>query len=177
MHSLPCVDSHIVSSAQYGVLVCFVCLAVTLCVAAHTVLHLQSPAGRERNTALPSHACVVLAPKCHLPSTDQTSAALKPNLQQEWHHAKNNHLGSIVVKPHSDRKAWWKCDKCPHGEPHEWESPVKNRSEGCDCPFCASVAVCSHNSLATLAPHVAKDWHHAENDLTPDDYTWRSSIT
>lgn len=71
-----CVDSHFVSSAQCGVQVCFVCLAVTLCTAAHFVFpSTQSPAGKERNATLPIHACAVLAPKCHLPSKDQTSAA------------------------------------------------------------------------------------------------------
>ena len=103
-------------------------------------------------------------------------SGLKPNLQQEWDHAKNSHLGSIVVKPHSTKMAWWKCDKCPHGKPYEWESQVKSRFRGCDCPFCSSVAVCTHNSLATLAPHIAKEWNYAANDLTPDDYTWKSNV-
>lgn len=125
-----------------------------------------------------AHSCLCCA-GTQVPSSQQGPdiSGPKPNLQREWDHPKNSHLGSIVVTPQSNRKAWWKCDKCPHGKSHEWESIVQARSVGCDCPFCASVAVCSHNSLATLAPHIAKEWDHAANDVTPDDCTWRSSIT
>ena len=125
-----------------------------------------------------AHSCLCCA-GTKAPSSQQGTdiSGLKPNLQREWDHPKNSHLRNLVVTPQSHRKAWWKCDKCPHGKSHEWESTVQARSVGCDCPFCASVAVCSHNSLATLAPHIAKDWDHAANDLTPDDCTWRSSIT
>ena len=42
---------------------------------------------------------------------------------------------------------------------------------GNDCPFCVGRVVCSHNSLATLAPHIALDWDYAANKLTPHDYT------
>lgn len=41
-------------------------------------------------------------------------------------------------------------------------------------PLCSSRAVCTHNSLATLAPHIAKHWDYAENDPTPSHYTWKS---
>ncbi len=78
------------------------------------------------------------------------------------------------MKPFSTAKVWWRCDKCPDGKPHQWESEVRNRSEGSSCPFCSSQAVCTHNSLASLAPHIAKDWDYAENDLTPSHYTWKS---
>ena len=54
---------------------------------------------------------------------------------------------------------------------------VRSRSTskvaGNDCPFCAGKAVCSHNSLATLAPHIALDWDYAANKLTPHDYSWK----
>ncbi len=100
-------------------------------------------------------------------------------MQQEWDHAKNAHYGNAVIKPQSNRSVWWKCDKCPLGHPHVWEARVFSRTEGCNCPFCSSRAVCSHNTLATLAlatlpPHIALEWDYNENLLTPDDYTWKS---
>jgi len=101
-------------------------------------------------------------------------SGLKSNLQREWDHTRNCHLGGIVVKPFSTAKVWWRCDKCPDGKPHQWETEVRCRSEGCDCPFCSSHAVCTHNSLASLAPHIAKDWDYAGNDLTPSHHTWKS---
>ena len=96
-------------------------------------------------------------------------------MQLTWDHNKNAHLADIVVKPKSNLKVWWQCDRCPQGHPHEWQAQVQQRSTsaeaGSDCPFCAGHAVCSHNSLATLAPHIALDWDYAANKLTPHDYT------
>ncbi len=105
----------------------------------------------------------------HLPLSQQGPdiSRLKPNVQQEWDHARNGHLGSVVMRPFSAAKVWWRCDKCPDGKPHQWESEVRSRTEVSGCPFCSSQAVCTHNSLASLAPHIAKDWDYAENRLTP----------
>lgn len=147
-----------------------------MCTAAHTVLPLSADSSRQGTQHSSAQSCLCCA-GTQVPSSQQGPdiSSLKPNLQKEWDHAKNSHLGSIVVTPGSHRKAWWKCDKCPHGKPHEWEAQVNGRSAGRDCPFCSSVAVCSHNSLATLTPHIAKEWDYAANELTPDNYTWKSN--
>ncbi len=129
----------------------------------------------QRRQHSPAQSCLCYAGG-HLPlSLHQPDISrLKSNLQQEWDHARNCHLGSVVVKPYSTAKFWWRCDKCPDGRPHEWECEVRHRTQGSGCPFCSSRAVCTHNSLATLAPRIAKDWDYAENDLTPSHYTWKS---
>lgn len=74
-------------------------------------------------------------------------SGLKSILQQEWDHARNCHLGSVLVNPFSTAKVWWRCDKCPDGRPHQWESEVRNRSEGCGCPLSVQV------ELSVLTTH------------------------
>ena len=97
---------------------------------------------------------------------------LRPDLQAQWMHDRNRHLGSIVLTPNSARKAWWLCKNCPDGHPHIWESTIDGRSNGKGCPFCAGSKVCKHNSLATKAPQVALYWHcHKNLPLSPDTVT------
>ena len=94
---------------------------------------------------------------------------LRPEPQAQWMHDKNDHLGSIVVTPHSGRKVSWSCPHCPDGHAHIWEAKVSARSNGTGCPFCSGRKVCKHNSLATQAPEVARYWHSTRNlPLSPD---------
>ena len=53
--------------------------------------------------------------------------------------------------------------------------PVSNRTKGHACPYCAGVRVSKGNSLATVAPDVAKSWCYEKNKGTPQDYTSLSS--
>ena len=82
------VDSHIDSSAHCGVLICFVCLAVTLCTAAHLVAHLRRVQQARNATQL----CPFMPVLCWHPTPSSQHgpdiSGLKPNLQQEWDHAK-----------------------------------------------------------------------------------------
>ena len=94
---------------------------------------------------------------------------LKPQLQKQWHHVRNENLGNIQIHPHTKLRVWWTCDQCPHGMPHEWLASIHNR-QGMDnqCPFCANRSLCHHNSLLTLAPSVAAYWDTAKNGVTAD---------
>ena len=101
---------------------------------------------------------------------------LRADLQAQWMHDRNKHLGSIVVKPYSNVKVWWSCPNCPDGHAHIWESKVSHRSQGRGCPFCSGQHVCKHNSLATKAPQVAIYWHPQKNlQLSPEHVTVKSS--
>ncbi|KAL3150100.1 hypothetical protein ABBQ38_013441 [Trebouxia sp. C0009 RCD-2024] len=93
---------------------------------------------------------------------------LSPELQQQWHVERNMHLGAIKVRPHSNIKAVWQCDKCPAGQPHIWTAAVHNRKAGTQCPYCSNRQVCLHNSLATVAPEACQYWNHAKNDKAPE---------
>ena len=94
---------------------------------------------------------------------------LRPQLQKQWHHAKNRRLGNTQIQPGSGRLVWWTCDQCPCGLPHEWLAEISNR-QGMDnqCPFCTNRNLCHHNSLLTVAPYVASYWDSAKNGVTAD---------
>ena len=94
---------------------------------------------------------------------------LKPQLQKQWHHVRNQHIGNIQVPPGSGMLVWWECDQCPCGLPHEWLASVEKRQDmDYQCPFCANRKLCHHNSLLTVAPSVASYWDAAKNGVTAD---------
>ena len=95
---------------------------------------------------------------------------LSPRLQHQWDHARNAHLGNILIKRHSNRKVWWQCGQCPDGHPHVWEARLTDRSRGSSCPFCTSQRVCQHNSLASKHPDVAAEFSD-RNQGTAHDFT------
>ena len=103
-----------------------------------------------------------------LPESPDISS-LRPELQQQSHIEGNMHLGAIKVKPQSNIRAVWHCNKCPAGQPHIWTAPVQNRTKkGTQCPYCSNKRVCLHNSLATVAPDQTQYWNHDKNEKAPD---------
>ncbi|KAL3144777.1 hypothetical protein ABBQ38_001890 [Trebouxia sp. C0009 RCD-2024] len=92
---------------------------------------------------------------------------LNPELQQQWDDDGNMDLGAIKLKPYSNIEAVWQCNKCPAGQLHVWTAPVCRRTNGSQCPYCSNKRVCLHNSLATIAPEVAKYWDYSKNLKTP----------
>ena len=99
---------------------------------------------------------------------------LDPDLQQQWDHAANAHLGKVDIGPHSNKKVGWICDQCPDGHLHSWSATVNNRTNGNGCPQCSGRKVCKHNSLATKEPVVAAQWDYEENEGTPDNVVAQS---
>ena len=92
---------------------------------------------------------------------------LNSELAKEWHPLKNGDLTPYDVLPNSHKKVWWKCRK---GDDHEWLSQVSSRFRGSKCPICTGNKVVKSNSLGTLNPELAKEWHPSKNgDLTPYD--------
>ena len=110
------------------------------------------------------------------PSAGSDISLLRPELQKQWHHAKNRHLGDRQITAGSGLRVWWSCDQCPCGFPHEWLATVKDRqSMDSRCPYCTNNRLCQHNSLLTMAPAVAAYWDTSKNGLTPDQVIARSS--
>ena len=74
---------------------------------------------------------------------DSDLQTVNPSLAKEWNYEKNDGLTPIDVKPNSDKKVWWKCNKG-----HEWQATIKHRSNGQNCPICNSER---HTSLPEYA--------------------------
>ena len=92
-----------------------------------------------------------------------------PELARQWHPARNGKLRPQDVTAGSKKKVWWRC---PIDSRHEWEVDVCARSSlGTGCPYCAGSRVDDTNSLGTLFPELAKEWHTKNGMLTPADVT------
>ena len=117
---------------------------------------------------------------------------LNPTLASQWHPSKNKKITPNDVGVGSNKKVWWKC---PKGDDHEWRTSVVSRHNGSDCPICANQKIVKSNSLHTINPILASEWHSAKNKKhTPhdvgvgsnkkvwwkcskgDDHEWRTSI-
>ena len=89
-----------------------------------------------------------------------------PTLLQEWDYTKNT-ISPDAITAHSNKKVWWKCEKCGY----EWQATIANRSIGGGCPCCSHKRlVIGKNDLATTHPQLAEEWHPTKNgSLTPRD--------
>ncbi|WP_394829720.1 zinc-ribbon domain-containing protein [Pendulispora albinea] len=102
-------------------------------------------------------------------STTNSLAHTAPEIARLWHPTKNGRLTPHRVTWGSGRRVWWKC---PEGIDHEWQCAIANRSAGTECPFCMNKRVSVTNSLETLDPQMAGEWHPSKNGkLTPRDVT------
>jgi predicted secreted protein len=92
---------------------------------------------------------------------------LNPEISKLWHPTKNEPLLPKHFLPGSNKKVWWKCDK---GYDHEWETQIKHLClQNTGCSVCSNQKIVVSNSLTTLNPELAKQWHPTKNgDLTTD---------
>ncbi len=90
-----------------------------------------------------------------------------PRLLAEWHPTKNGDLFPDEVSYGSGKPIWWIC---PRGPDHVWCAAPHNRTtRRRGCPYCANRMVSVTNSLAALAPEIAREWHPTLNGkLTPE---------
>ena len=111
------------------------------------------------------------------PKRSSTNVALDyPELYKQWDHEKNSELGFDPEKIiRVDDQFWWQCDE---HESHNWPASLRSRAgkKKRGCPFCANKAVCVTNSLATVFPEIAAEWHPTDNKpKTPNDYVHGSA--
>jgi len=99
---------------------------------------------------------------------------LFPEVAAEWHPKRNGRVRPEQVLPKSSRVVWWQCRS---ERDHEWTAMIANRTKhGSGCPYCAGSKPSRTNSLATLFPELAKEWHPKENgELSPADVTFGSN--
>jgi hypothetical protein len=97
-------------------------------------------------------------------SVTNSLATVAPAVAAQWHATKNGATTPADVVANSAKKYWFTCDAGPD---HEWESTLGSRvSGGTGCPCCAGMKVSVTNSLATVAPAVAAQWHATKNGAT-----------
>ncbi len=90
-----------------------------------------------------------------------------PELVAQLDRRKNGPLAPESITYASKRRLWWRC---PKGPEHLWQAPVNRRTAGHGCPFCRNLRLSSTNSLAVVAPAIARQWHPTKNGkLTPRD--------
>jgi hypothetical protein len=115
-------------------------------------------------------ACGNACPFCAGVDASRTNSleALAPELEAEWDFDRNTGIEPADVVAASKREVWWRCPAAPD---HRWSAPIANRAvRGAGCPFCANRALTRSNSLAAVAPAVARLWHPTKNaPLTPRD--------
>lgn len=100
--------------------------------------------------------------------------AIRPDIASEWHASQNLGLKPKEFSPGSGKKVWWHCDK---NDLHSYEARISHRtSANSGCPYCAGQKVDKTNSLASLYPDLAKEWHPTKNGtVSPWDITARTT--
>jgi hypothetical protein len=108
-------------------------------------------------------------PYCRGYKVSQTNslAELFPDIAKQWHPTRNGSVIPGQVVAGSGKQYWWKCTIGPD---HEWKTGVRDRTrKDYGCPYCSGKKVSVTNSIRTLYPSVAKQWHSTKNGkLTPD---------
>ncbi|MGG0667648.1 zinc-ribbon domain-containing protein [Lederbergia citrisecunda] len=90
----------------------------------------------------------------------------RPELFYEWDFDKNYNLNVYKITFRSGRSVWWRCPNCESS----YDMEVFNRTRGINCPYCAGKRINWTNSLASLRPDIAQEWHPTKNgELTPHD--------
>lgn len=105
----------------------------------------------------------------HRVSADKNLVVNFPEIAKEWDYEKNDGLRPEEVAPYSGKGVWWIC---PKNKNHSYQARVGHRTDKkkSGCPYCVGVKVNHTNSLETLFPKIAKQWHpHKNGNLTPAD--------
>ena len=85
-----------------------------------------------------------------------------PELAKQWS-LRNGDLTPDQISYGSNRIVWWKG---PCG--HEWDTSVKARTSGEQCPICSGARVVAGiNDLKTLRPDLASEWSERNDPFLP----------
>jgi hypothetical protein len=109
-----------------------------------------------------------------------------PRFAEQWDYELNAgrkglHPQETPVKKLRKTKVAWACSEAPD---HRWSATLQQRLRNASCPFCADKKVSTTNSLATVHPEIAAEFHPTLNrrDATlPDGHgkvrlqTWHIS--
>lgn len=74
-------------------------------------------------------------------------ATTHPKIAAQWHPTKNGDLTPRDVADGSEKKVWWKCNRCGH----EWKAAIASRARSRrGCPKCAKAAIGMRNAKAVV---------------------------
>lgn len=93
-------------------------------------------------------------------------ASQHPDLLKEWDYEKNT-VSPDKVSCGSNKKVWWKCQKCGNS----WQAAPYTRTKlGSGCPYCfGRLPIKGKTDLASQKPELLKDWDYEKNEISPDD--------
>ena len=101
----------------------------------------------------------------HKVSKDNNLLAKFPHIAKQWHPTKNKDLKPKDCTPHTNKFAWWQCNKSSE---HIWEAKISNRtSRNSGCPFCNSQTSSPEIRILTECQKLFGDknvnWRHKIN--------------
>lgn len=100
---------------------------------------------------------------------ENTMLNVRPELFDEWDFKRNKEIDIYKVTYGSGKLIWWLCSNCDSSYDMTINQRVLQKQ---NCPYCAGYRVNQTNSLATLNPQLASQWHPTLNgELTPHDVT------
>ena len=93
-------------------------------------------------------------------------ATTDAHLLSEWDYEKNT-VSPDKVSCGSNKKVWWKCQKCGNS----WQAAPYTRTKlGSGCPYCfGRLPIKGKTDLASQKPELLKDWDYEKNEISPDD--------
>lgn len=141
----------------------------TVSCGSHRKLWWRCAAGHTWQAAVYSRARGADCPYCRgkaVLADENSLAARRPSLADEWDAVKNAPLTPDAVVLNSHRLVWWRCAR-----DHSWRASIKSRAEGCGCPVCAGrVAKAGENTLFDRFPLLSAEFDLEKNaPLTPRD--------
>ena len=97
---------------------------------------------------------------------ENSLSRMRPHLVSEWSD-KNLPLTPDTVTFGSNKIVWWK-GACGH----EWQTSIKTRSAGEQCPICSGARVLrGYNDFESKFPELAKEWSPKNEPLRPSMIT------
>ena len=94
-----------------------------------------------------------------------------PEVLKDWDYEKNGDLKPENFMIGSNKKVWWKCNKCQS----KWQATISHRTSGTGCPYCSGKIVNETNCLKSKFPELAKTLDYEKNNgLKSENIYFRS---
>ncbi len=124
-----------------------------------------SKCGYEWKTSIANRVKSLGCPACNgQVATCKTSLAFRfPVIASQWV-IEMNDTNPEDILPSSEKKIWWRCDKG-----HIWNTSVRSRTHGNNCPYCGNKKVLTgFNDLKSANPPFMNEWLYLKNNVSPD---------